>query len=98
MSEGTFCRVEVHIYIHTHGNKSGNTFSSLKRFEKKKKHFSFFSGDTDFFITYITYLGLATGQFMEVHNILSKMRLMIDISPLRKLAHALLSDCFSCKK
>ena len=30
-----------------------------------------FSGDTEIFITYISYLGLATDQFMEIHNILS---------------------------
>ena len=29
------------------------------------------SGDTEIFITYISYLGLATDQFMEIHNILS---------------------------
>ena len=30
-----------------------------------------FSGDTETFITNILYLGLATCQFMEIHNILS---------------------------
>ena len=36
-----------------------------------KKSIFLFSGDTEIFITYISYLGLATYQFMEIHNILS---------------------------
>ena len=39
--------------------------------ESLKNSIFFFSGDTEFFITYISYLGLATDQFMEIHNILS---------------------------
>ena len=56
------------IRLYTHRNKLGNTFSIWGKFEK-----SIFlsSGETDFFITYISYFGLATDQFMEIHNILS---------------------------
>ena len=32
-----------------------------------KKSIFLFSGETDFFITCISYLGLATGQFMDIH-------------------------------
>ena len=38
--------------------------------KKFKKSIFLFSGDTEIFITYISYLGLATGQFMLIHNIL----------------------------
>ena len=55
--------------IYTHGNKLGNTFSYWGKFEKKSVFL--FSGDTEIFITYISYLGLATDQFIEIHNILS---------------------------
>ena len=54
--------------IYTHRNKLGNT---LALGESLKKCIFLFSGDTEFFITYISYLGLATDQFMEIHNILS---------------------------
>ena len=43
--------------------------SPWRKFEKKSVFL--FSGDNEFFITYISYLGLATGQFMEIHHILS---------------------------
>ena len=56
-----------HAHVISHRNKLGNTFSSSEKFEKI--HFPFFSGDTEIFITYISYLGLATGQFMEIHDI-----------------------------
>ena len=39
--------------------------------EKLKKSVFLFSGVNEIFITYISYLGLATDQFMEIHNILS---------------------------
>ena len=55
--------------MYTHGNKLGNTFSPWGKFEKKS--IFLFSGDTEIFITYISYPGLATDQFMEIHNILS---------------------------
>ena len=54
--------------IYTHGNKLGNTFSPWGKFEKS---IFFFSGDTEIFITYISYFGLATDRFMAIHNILS---------------------------
>ena len=60
----------------------------------------FFSGNTEIFITYITNLGLATGQFMEVY-ILHFVFVFNDryfSNALRKIAHALLSDVFTCKK
>ena len=53
---------------YTHGNKLGNTLRPWGKFEKI--HFPF-SGDTEIFITYISYLGLAPDQFMDIHNILS---------------------------
>ena len=56
--------------IYTHRNKLGNTFSPWGKFEKKKNIF-ISSGDTEIFISYISYFGLATDQFMEIHNILS---------------------------
>ena len=44
------------------------------------------AGDTDFFITCISYLGLATGQFMEVQIILSVFVLrIIEYDMLEKL-------------
>ena len=36
-----------------------------------KQSIFLFSVDTEIFITYISYLGLATGQFMDIHNILA---------------------------
>ena len=39
--------------------------------ESLKKSIFPISGDTEIFITYISYLGLATDQFTEIHNILS---------------------------
>ena len=57
------------IWKYTHRYKLGNTLSPWGKFEKNP--FSFFSGDTEFFITYISYLGLATDQFVEIRNILS---------------------------
>ena len=42
-----------------------NTFSPCGKFEKI--NFPFF---TKIFITYISYFGLATDRFMEIHNIL----------------------------
>ena len=54
--------------LYTHGNKLGNTFSSSEMFQKS---IFLLSGDTEIFITCISYLGLATGQFMDIHNILS---------------------------
>ena len=54
---------------YTHRNKLGNAFSSLEKFEKK--NIFLFSSDAESFITYISYLSLATDQFVEVHNIWS---------------------------
>ena len=39
--------------------------------ESLKKSSFLFSGDTEIFITYISYLGPASAQFMEIHNISS---------------------------
>ena len=39
--------------------------------ESLKKSIFLFSGDTEIFITHISYLGLATDQFIETHNSLS---------------------------
>ena len=55
----------AYIYMYTHGNKLGNTFSSWEKFEKINFPFS-----ADPEITCISYRGQATGQFMEIHNIL----------------------------
>ena len=64
-----FHNYEKHVLaIYTHGNKLGDTFSP---WESLEKYIFLFSGDTEIFITYILYLGLATCQFMEIHNIFS---------------------------
>ena len=36
-----------------------------------EKSIILFSGDTEIFITCISYIGLAIGQFTDIHNILS---------------------------
>ena len=48
---------------------SKGTFLALE--EILKKSILLFSGDTEIFITNISYLGLAKDQFMEIHNIMS---------------------------
>ena len=53
---------------YTHGNKFGNT---LALGEGLKESVFFFSGNNGIFITYVSYIGLATCQFMGIHNILS---------------------------
>ena len=54
--------------FYKHGIKLGNTFSPWAMFQKS---IFLFSGDTEIFITCMSYLGLATGQFMDIHNTLS---------------------------
>ena len=49
---------------------SKGTLLALVESLKKKSNF-LYSGDTEIFITYIPYLGLATVQFMEILNIFS---------------------------
>ena len=46
------------------------SYGTLLAFGESLKKSIFFSGDTEIFITYISYPGLATDQFMELHNIL----------------------------
>ena len=39
-----------------------------------KKSIFLFSGGTEIFVTYISYLGLATDQFIEIHNVILSLR------------------------